>query len=234
MKHTLTANDILDDIEFEIAQGAISRNDLGEGVQTVKKHQNQMRSQVFLPARKAWDNRDVASRQFQINDMHLTLMQEMAAAIRALRRDMRQLSQWQAGRRLAPTDSDRPNSQEEPIEVKDSLYGRSMQDLEDARQPEALKVKLDVRPTRIPVVGAFLHRIRVALHHIAIFYSARLAVKQARINWLYSDWIQHLYWLNRQQQQDVESLRSQVAALQNRLAALEQGAPRSTTSTRPT
>ncbi len=203
MKRSLTASDILSDIEFELAQGAISRNDLGQGIQAIKQYQNKMRSEVFLSARQTVDRRETVGQQFQINDMHVTLMQEMAAAIQSLRSDLRQIGEV---RQNAPVAS---------------IMRWSTAEVENAMRSKALHVKPDVRSIGVPVIGGLLQRLRVALHHLPLFYVQRLADKQAAINRTYGEWILHLTRLYEGQQEEIEALGSQVAALQNRLAELE-------------
>ena len=89
MKRWLTADDVLRDVEFEIAQGAISRDELGQGVQAVKEYQNKLRGEVFQASRQVGESREALSRLFQINDMLITLQQEMAAGIETLQVDLR-------------------------------------------------------------------------------------------------------------------------------------------------
>src|SRR5512139_1840474 len=93
-----TAQDVLGDIEFEIAQGAVSRDDLGQGIQAVRQFQAKTRAEIFDAKAGALDQRQIISRQFQILDMQTTLLQETAAAIRSLQLDLRRVSQALARR----------------------------------------------------------------------------------------------------------------------------------------
>lgn len=107
MKRSLTADDVIREIEFELIQGAISKDELGQGIQTVKKFQNQIRAEFFNASSQSTDQRDYASRQFQINDMLTTLLQEMAATIQSLRLELHQ-----------STRLSKKNSQDDPQKAK--------------------------------------------------------------------------------------------------------------------
>lgn len=230
MKRLLTAHDILSDIEFELAQGSISRDDLGEGIQAVKQYQNKLRGEVFLSARPTIDGREIVSRQFQINDMHVALIQEMAAAIQSLQLDLRRLGEVSrrtpSAFRVAPSP---PTAVD--LTVSDDLdedrHGRPTTDVENAMGSKALHVGLDVRPVNAPIVGGLLRRLRVALHSLSIFYVNRLASEQAAVNRTYGDWILYLARLCQEQREEISALASQVISLQNRLAELERLSPRS-------
>ena len=44
MMRPTTPNDVLNDIEFELMQGAVSRDELGQGIQTARQYQNRVRA----------------------------------------------------------------------------------------------------------------------------------------------------------------------------------------------
>ena len=91
MKSWLTADDVLSEIEFELVQGAISRNELGRGIQAVRAYQNMARSEVSQAA-QAGEGREVVNRLFQLNDMLITLLQEVAAELRSVRLELRRVA----------------------------------------------------------------------------------------------------------------------------------------------
>jgi len=85
---TLKTNDILNEIEFELMQGIVSREDLGEGIQTVQKYQNQVRSEILDAHNGTIPLRDALSRQLQINDLLLSLIQETIIKVNALQSEL--------------------------------------------------------------------------------------------------------------------------------------------------
>jgi hypothetical protein len=193
----LTAQDVLSDIEFEVAQSAVSRDDLGQGIQAVRQFQAKTRAEIFDAKAGTLDQRHVISRQFQILEMQTTLLQETAAAIRSLLLDLRRFSQML------------------PLEVTPE----KTEQVEHAMQSDALQVKVDARAVRIPLIGGLLQRLRTALHSLAWFYAQQMGQRQAPINQLYGEQLLHLMDLANAQQQQIAQLDAQVTQLQSQLAA---------------
>lgn len=237
MKHAMTTEDIIKSIEFELAQSAIGRTDLGEGVSAVRQFQNKARAELFESDKLLKNTRALVNRQAQINDMHLTLLQEMARALRAMELDVRRLGQVaprpkEASRGMtAPVQSPAhgtpleppPPARDVPPGDEPSLdqgaFGWSDEKIDLAIKPDALTIKMDVRPSTTPLIGGLMRRVRTALHDLTLFYVRQLAQKQTGINQTYGD---RLIQLSRQvedQQQQIEELMAQVTALQTRLSA---------------
>jgi hypothetical protein len=85
---SLSVQDALDDIDMELLQDAVQRDDLGQSVQNVRRFQNNARKETLdTPGRP--DYRAIANRQFQLNDMLLTLLQELSTRQRALELELR-------------------------------------------------------------------------------------------------------------------------------------------------
>lgn len=244
MKSLLTRSDVLSDIEFELAQGAISRNELGQSVQAVKQYHNKVRSEVFQSSRQVGDNRESLSRLFQINDMLITLLQEMVTTIESLRLDLRRVA-VRASQGASPAaaataprapvverDSDMAAAGDVPVRDGwgESSHWRPPADVEQAMRPEALRVEPEARSTGIPVIGRLIQRLRIALHSLVLFYVVKLARKQVVINQTYGDWILHLGQLNQRQQEQIDWLNAQVSSLQAHLADVEEASPPATDS----
>ncbi|MGB0386106.1 MAG: hypothetical protein ACPGWR_14965 [Ardenticatenaceae bacterium] len=243
MNRSLTAEDVLRDIEFELVQGAISKDELGQGIQAVKKYQNKLRGELFEGDALSKENRDVVSRQFQINDMLTTLLQEMAAKIQTIRLELHQtkglsqrLSQPKTnGHRSEcepeieieieidrPSNLPQPTSTPAPIALDQELLWRPPTEVEEAMREEALQIQMDVRAASIPIVGSMVKRVRMALHNLTLFYTGKLAMKQAAINRTYGDWLLDLNEQNLHQQEQIANLTQQVLALQERIEQMEQ------------
>jgi len=233
----IEANDVLNDIEFELLQGAITRDDLGQGIQTVRQYQNEMRTDI-LDERKDSEPLAIARRQFQVNDMLLTLLAETDAKVRSLQSELRRaafIEQHQG-------TPDRPalvETQPAYIRRADGLpdiaaddydfeapvvsggYSRAegarLDELEAAMDPDSLALEMDVRPSHIPLFGAFLTRLRIALHSLTLFYAGKLAVKQSDANRVYGEWILHEAEIQRRQRLEIESLQAQVAELRRQI-----------------
>jgi hypothetical protein len=213
----VTANDVLKDIEFEIAQGVVSRRDLRQALQAVRQFHAKMRREALSASGQSANLRDVASRQFQINDMLITLLQEMAMAVLETQREAHHAShtlQHAIASGLVTTPPT-PGTLDEPNESPTWL---PPPELEESMKPDVLLPKMEVRPLALPIVGGLIRRVRIALHSLARFYVVRLAQKQAGINRTYGDWILHLTRLSQRQQAEIDALKVRVAALQARHA----------------
>ena len=231
MKSGLTGDDVVRDIEFELAQGALSRNELGQSIQAVQQYQNKLRSEVFQSSGQASADREALSRLFQVNDMLIAMLKEMVATLESLRRDLRrvasqasQVATTSAAAVGAPVaergvDVDMPVAMDGPVVAgnDEMSHWRPPIDVEEAMRPDALRVEPEVRLEGLPIVGGLLRRLRITLHNLVLFYVAKLARKQSSINQTYGDWILHLGQLNQHQQQEIDLLSAQVSALQSRL-----------------
>ena len=214
MKSTLTAADVLADIEFELLQGSISRSALGEGIQTVRQHQNKIRSLAFDSSQTDTDMQVVLSHQFQLNDMLLTLLNEMAGNLQEINQTAEWIGQKRRGegeRPLFSTDQ----SANLPLKSTDALT--------QTMSFDAIRQEIEVTPTGrpIPVLNGLIRRVRLGLHNLSLFYVNRLAKNQARVNHTQADWLLHLNALNRHQQEEIEQLTELVKSMQERLSVLE-------------
>lgn len=225
MKESLTAKQVLCDIEFELAQGAISQDELGQGIQAVRQFQNKTRAEAFQSGRRTADYREIASRQFQINDMLITLLQETAVKLQSLQLDLRRISGLlpeEPPASTTPVDL----AEEEPsrllsaehellsVEAQAEPHDRLPGAVQALASGEHLHVGLEVRPVNAPLVGRLLTRLRAALHSLSLFYVGRLAGQQARANQALAESIQQLSRLLQHQQAQIQALSDQMAALQ--------------------
>jgi hypothetical protein len=216
---SLTVADVLNDIEIELLQGAVTRDDLGQSVQNVRRFQNQVRGEM-LDKQTRPDYRAVANRQFQINDMLLTLAQEMATRQAALelelhkamhaglRRDGAPLAAPGANVSAANTGAGRPQSED---------LVRRLGAVQAAMRDDALALQLEVTPEETPVIGRLLGSARAALHSLVVFYTNRLASRQAEVNHTYGDTLRWLLQARAADQESLELLAAEVAKLRARL-----------------
>ncbi len=214
MKSTLTAADVIADIEFELLQGSISRDELGQGIQTVRQHQNKIRNLAYDVEGDEDALQNVLNHQFQLNDMLLTLLQEMAGGIQ----DVRKTAEW--------IGEQRRGEEERPLFTNDDAPKpplKSTEALTKTMSADAIHQKIDItangRP--IPFVNGFIRRLRVALHNLSLFYVNRMGASQASINQTQADWILHLNSVNRHQQEEIEHLTSLVRSLQEKIDSLD-------------
>jgi hypothetical protein len=220
MMQPLTADDVVQDIEFELIQGAITRNDLGQGIQAVKQYQAKLRTELFAAGQEMPPMREIVARQFQLNDMLITLLQEMAAATQEMQLKSSRLAHWQPV--LAPTTAGSlPNALlipqpvittdivlVEPLETETN-HGRDTRELQQTLN-DPLTIKLEMQPSNLP----FWRRFKAEMHNLVLFYVRKLAERQTAINHTHTDWALYFNTLHQQQQQQIQQLQAQIAALQ--------------------
>jgi len=221
MTHSVNADDILRDIEFELAQGAILRDELGEAVWSIRQFYNKTRSEFFKSARRMPDSRTIASRQFQIADMLITLAQELAAAIQAIQLDMRRLA-----RLPLPAQTAEPGAAPPVDSRADSTFtaadwpSLALDEIDAAMRAEALAMEPVVMPSRLPLVGGLVTRLKFLLFHLApLDYTRRLAERQVKVNQIYGEWVRRLSMQNHQQDAQIRMLNERLAELEMQLAA---------------
>ncbi len=227
MPTPLTARDILSDIEFEILQGTLSRSELGKSVLEIKHFQNKVRGETFQSLKASLGSRELISRQFQITDMLLTLLQEMASTIQSLEWERKKLALLpRVASRLADssaTDAVATRT-DEPLEWRAAdgpLGERHQEEVEAAMRPEAIQIDLQVSPLNVPVIGWLIQLVRVYLHRVSLFYIHCLVNKQVPVNQTFGDWILQLSQLAQTQHEQIKTLNAQLEILQARVVKLE-------------
>ena len=211
-----TADEILRDIEFEILQGALGQDDLGQALQTARRFHTRSRHEL-LSAETRGRDRNLAARQFQIDDMLLTLLQEMAGRLRRLQIELQRTAGLLpaagagsgAGEIDAVPDTDPPRPAE-------PVPGAGPEPPESTIEIEKLDVEAHIRPVRLPLVGGLLTRLRAALHTLPVFYVRRLAEQQTEVNRALAESVAQVNHLLARQQAQIEALDQQVQALRAR------------------
>jgi hypothetical protein len=206
-----TAQDVFDDIEFELLQGSIVHDDLGRGIAAIKQHQSKLRAELLAPERVEPDLREALGRQFQLNDMLLTLLQETAVALQANNQKIEHLT-----RRRPQPPPPRPAAPGQVGATRDEAIWRDTAPLRQAAATN-LTPQFDLRPVNLPLIGAWLQRLRQAAHSLVLFYLGKLGDSQRELNQTYTDWLLYQQALHQYQAEEIAQLRQQIAALQAQL-----------------
>ena len=191
MKRFLKVDDVVSDIEFELLQGTISRDDLAQAIRQVKSHQNKLRAEYFA-SKPGMGLGEFVARQFQVNDMLLTLLRRLASEQREMRLEIRKLGDM-AFAGLPAEEAARGQRLLVDLwstsEVDPYMDGWPPPEIEEAMSADALRIDMVLRPPEVPVVGGLLNRVRIALHRVSIFYVERLAARQSKANVAFGTWI---------------------------------------------
>ncbi|MEJ2211194.1 MAG: hypothetical protein P8129_19430 [Anaerolineae bacterium] len=214
MNNSPTANEILRDVEFEILQGALGQDDLGQALQAARRFHLQARQELLSASSRRRD-RELAIRQFQINDMLLSLLQEMAARLRRLQVELHRTAGLVPGAPVGSRSSEIDNEAATmdgrrppwpPVSALDAGAGEPKTTVEVNK----LRVEANIRPVRLPLVGGLLTRLRAALHTLPVFYTQRLAEQQMEVNRILGQSLERLTGLVAEQQVQLEALWRQL------------------------
>ncbi len=93
MTKQLDAQDIVDDVEFELAHSSLGDDDLSQSIESIRQYQNSVRASVFGDAHNL-DMREIARKQFQLNDMLLAALHQMSLQLKESRAEQRALAAW--------------------------------------------------------------------------------------------------------------------------------------------
>jgi hypothetical protein len=230
----VTTKDILDDIDFELMQGIIRQDDLGNSIQTVRKFQNELRTQLLDVVGDRADAREIVVRQNQLNDMLLTLLQEMSIELRSLQYTQYQMGKWMhqkhglSSEDVFTQDSSTmsgkkgPQTQSLPPSFGSQFVPQAQDDqIRKAMNRNAIHVTPEIQRSRIPLLGVIFQRLRSALHSIAIFYIHRLADRQSDVNQIYGSKLLKLDQKHAEQQHEIAALLTQISDLQRQVQHME-------------
>jgi len=202
MRGMPSADRIAKDIEFEILLGAIPRENFGDAILAIKAYQGKLRGEVLGNIR---DSRvkEAFSEVFQIQDMLIVLLQEMSKTMVSLQASLPKIVNQGSPEALRPEEvtltgwpgtGDSLLPSVEPIEINKFL------------RPDLLRLDLEVRPSRLPVIGKLVQFIKIALHNLVLFYVNRLGAQQARINKMCGEQILELLKIVAEQQEQINSM----------------------------
>ncbi len=213
---SLSVQDALDDIDMELLQDAVQRDDLGQSVQNVRRFQDDARKVLDTGSKP--DYRALANRQFQINDMLLALLQELSVRQRALELELRAHGGTAAGTQV-PASASRGDDEAARPPSEDVV--RQLDAIQAVMHDDALRLQLEVTPSETPIVGRLLGSMRAAVHSLVVFYGNQLAAKQTEINRVYGDVLQQLLLVRAQDRADAAAqLQAQAVEFAAERAAL--------------
>ncbi len=223
MSGGITAESVLNDIEFELIQGTLGSDPLSEVVEDVQRFQNKRRAQLFASKHSESLPTEELNTFFQINDMLLGLCREMIADLQSMRLALRRSYALSprptvgqappSSSNAAPTDLEERSADSPPSLWIPGRAVRKVSEIRSAMQADSLDLHLQIGHSGLPLVGRLLNRLRTYLHTHGILYARVLAGKQAPINRTYGDWLLYLGEVSQQQQEEIALLRAELAAL---------------------
>jgi len=222
MSPSLTVEDVLTEVEFEIAQGIVSQKELSQAIDAVRGFQNKGRIETFKSLKTTDGYRETFARLFQLNDMLLSLIQEMALTLQAMQDEVKKLRKIpQITSRPAKFSLTEPESaislsaedREDFNPISDTSY---QNELKQVMKPEAIHVDLQTSLSLIPIIGGLFNRLHVLYHRPAFFYTRMFANRQQVVNETFGEHILFLESLMLVQQRKIEALETKLAGSDKR------------------
>src|SRR3954465_2835809 len=127
----ITAEEIWREIEFEFSHRSISRSELNESLQVVKHYQQKLRLALGQATGRA-DFRRLLNRQLQLNDMLLTLLQQVDHSLQQSQREVLRLKGFSLNGNGAL------HHEPEAAPASTPRYEAIIEQLEALKKPEAL------------------------------------------------------------------------------------------------
>lgn len=200
----ISAQEIVNEIEFELLQGVVRQGELGTAIQEIAAFQAESRRLLAEQVTHPQENSDLAIRQAHFNDMTLTLLGEMGQNLAGLKEQQTAMWAWLKDRTVPRSPAEAESlpiplarlgfAQEKTSEFQKAtaMYGLSdypleSRSIEQAMDRDVLQVDVDVRPSSIPLFGGLLNRVRRALHNLVYFYVLRIAQAQTKVNHTYGE-----------------------------------------------
>lgn len=204
--------DIVRDIEFEILLGTIPQENLESAVLSIKSHHNRLWSELSETVRDA-RLREAFNKVFQLQEMLLVLLQEISTIIGALQIKLPEIVN-RVERSSALGSEEGPPAE---LLCDVPLPQSSIEDnLAQLMEPEHLRLDLEVLPPRLPLVGNLIRSIKIAFHHLVLFYVNRLGARQVQVNRAYGEQILELIRVVQEQQAQINALVTLLDDLRSR------------------
>ncbi|MBI5583985.1 MAG: hypothetical protein HY892_09190 [Deltaproteobacteria bacterium] len=221
MPDMLTTKDIIEEIEFELAQGIIGRYGPGRSIGEMREFASRTRTTLLDSPKISGSLRDVIRKQFQLTEMLLKLLEESAASIESLQRNFEKHYRSSGPGPAIPSG---PENRCQPeinpqIPLRKKYFFLNPEEILGGTPSHSLKPEMPVSRTRSVWMTRLVYFFKNLYHRPAYFYTAQLAKKQETVNQLVGDW---LIKLNANNQNIFEHLEN----LSGRLARLEKEAGR--------
>lgn len=209
MKRLPSPHNIIKDIEFEILLGTIPQSDLRNAVLALRSQYNKFRSEAIENLRDV-RLREAFNKVFQIQEMLLVLLQEMSTIIGSLQAEFPKIT----GLMEYPEAIGSEETGNEEFSLQSPI---DPAEIAKRMEPVSLRLNLEVRPTKLPVIGKLIQSVKIALHHLVLFYVNRLGAQQAQVNKMHSDQILELYQLVMEQQEQIKAMAASINDLRTRI-----------------
>lgn len=215
MKRLPSVHSMVKDIEFEILLGTIPQRDLRNALLAVRAQHSKFRSGVIENLRDV-RLREAFNKVFQAQEMLLVLLQEMSVIIGSLQAELPQIASLMEHPRAIDSAIGLPSIEKASSEEFSLQSPIDPAELTKLMEPVSLRLDLEVRPTKLPVIGKLIQSIKIALHHLVLFYVNRLGARQAQVNKVHSEQILELYQLVMDQQEQIKAMAASINDLRAR------------------
>ena len=223
MPDMLTPQDIIEEIEFELAQGVIGKHGPGRSIGEVREFTHRMRDTVLGAYKKDGDLRDILRKQFQLTEMLLKLQEESTGSFQALQLNFEKHCRSAETGRAFPSGTEirsHPKKNDE-ISLKKKYFFLHQKEILEINTGHYLKPEMPVTRGKSVWMTRLIYFFKMLYHRPAYFYAAQLGKKQETVNQIFGDWLIKLNANNQNFFEELEQFSDRLSRLEK-----ERGTPR--------
>lgn len=221
MPDMLTPKDIIEEIEFELAQGIIGKFGPGRSIGQVREFTRKTRDTILDKYKIHGNLRDIIRKQFQLTEMLLKLLEESAASFQSL-----QLNFEQHCRSVGLSSDDLPPSgngirsipkNTDGNSLKKRYFFLSQKEILKINPAHYLKPEVPISRRRSVWLTRIVNFLKMLYHRPAYFYAGQLAKKQETVNQIFGDWLIKLNANNQNIFEKLENISGRLSRLEKEM-----------------
>ena len=193
MEDILKSEDILEEIQFELAQGIIGKYSPGRSIHQVRTFSNQARDEILDTFKMDGGRRAVIRKQFQITEMLLKSLEELATSFQAMQlnfeKHYRATPPGSPNPRTAATGTNPIPKSTDDTPIKKKYFFLNQLEILKTIPAHHLKVEVPVSRRKSPWSTKVVNALKMFYHRPAYFYTSRLGEKQEAANQIFGDWL---------------------------------------------
>jgi len=216
MINSLKPENIIEEIQFELAQGLIRKEELGEAIRSVRNFSNKIRKEILENYPLDGKLRDIFRKQFQLIEMLTKLIEENALLTQNLKIMINHRRVVNPG--LDRIHLDNPAVREafastagEDLLLNQNYYLLNQEEILKVIAPKTLKIDMPITKGRTSLTTKIKSFLKLLYHRPAFFYTLQLGEKQEKINTIFGYWLMKLYTNSQMQQDQINRLNEQLS-----------------------
>jgi len=220
MKNSLKPENIIEEIQFELAQGLIRKEELGEAIRSVRNFSNKIRKEILENYPLDGKLREIFRKQFQLIEMLIKLIEENALLTQNLKIMINNRRVVNPGLdNNIPLDTPAVRKADsstggENLLLNQNYYLLNQEEILKVIAPKTLKIDMPITRGRTSLTTKIMSFLKLLYHRPAFFYTLQLGEKQEKINNIFGYWLMKIYTNSQLQQDQINRLNEQWSLLE--------------------